>query len=878
MLSGNELLSIFFSNVGALVVFDKKFGYVEYVNQKGSELFQFHLLKEEGAHVRDLCSRPDLFNGESALNFFHSLPEGRLQTISWPVRLPATMWLEADVTLVKCQGKELVVAEYRDATEERESQKKLKSMVSFRELLDELFYQNTIVSVENIPQLIQSALSRVGHFFDCDRSYIFEFSENQKYKSNTFEWCADGVVPYKKELQHLPIRSYPYFAEYFLNLRTFCLTDINELPDSANAERFELAKEGIQSLLIIPFGMGERPLGFIGLDHVRSSKRWTSVEISNLKLMARAIASMLIRYKDGQQIKEQKHFYQTLFDAANDSIGIIKNGILIDTNPKSLMDFRCQKKDVVGKTVVELSASNQQFGRTATYAYVVLQKTLNGEPQVFDWRLRRPDGSEFFAKMSLNRFYLKNEMCVIAIFRDITEHKQQVNSLQARQQFLSRRIERLVEPALKEEQLTLADLFDLSQLKGLQDAFSDAMGISSVITDANGKPLTSVSLTNRICKMVRETGQGREMCFYSGKVLGQQAHKLKKPYSQVCYSCGLLDAAAPIIVDNQHIGNWLIGQVLPDHFDANRLLAYTQKLGLSEEEVKGELRKLTPVPADRLEKILNLLHLLTDELSTLGYNNLKLAKTIRGHVVLEEKLILAKQKAEESDRLKTAFLANLSHEIRTPMNGIIGFSELLRYEGLNPVDRKEYIRLIHQSSNQLLSIINDIIDVSKIEAGQVDVSFTSFDLNDVFKEMESFFDPLATAKDIHLIYEAEGSISLTSDEIKLRQILTNLISNAIKFTNEGNVTFGGTADMATNKVTIYVQDTGVGIENEDLENIFDRFWQAKDDDVKKGGTGLGLAITKAYVELLGGHIYVESKDGEGSRFYFALPAKPYSEK
>lgn len=871
MLLDNELLSIFFSSMGPLFVFDKKFGYVEYVNQKGRELFQFQQLEEDGIHVRDLCSRPDLFNGESALDFFHSLSEGHSQIISWPVRLHATSWLEADVKVIKNQGKELVLIEYRDVTGERENQTKLKSMVSFRELLDDLFYQNTIVTFENIPQLIQSALSRVGHFFDCDRSYVFEFSEDQKFKSNTFEWCADGVVPYKEELQHLPIQSYPYFAEYFLNLRTFYLEDISELPESANAERTELIKEGIQSLLIIPFGMGEQPLGFIGLDHVRSSKKWTPVEISNLKLLARAITNMLIRFKDGRQIKEQKHFYQTLFDAANDSIGIIKNGVCIDTNPKSLKDFRCRKEDIIGKTVVELSASNQQFGRTAVYAYVMLQKTLSGQPQVFDWRLRRPDGSEFFAEVSLNRFYLKNEMCVIAIFRDITEHVQQVDALQARQQFLSRRWEQLVEPKTKESQLTLADLFDLSQLKGLQDAFSEATGISSVITDPDGLALTTISLTNTICKMVRETEQGLEMCFYSGKMLGQKARELKKPYSQVCYSCGLLDAAAPIIVDYQHIGNWLVGQVIPDRFDRDQLLNYTNELGLSEKVIKRELEKLIPVSEQQFEKVLNLLDVLTGELSTLGYNNLKLAKTIHGHVELEEKLILAKQKAEESDRLKSAFLANLSHEIRTPMNGIIGFSELLRYQGLNPIDRKEYIRLIHQSSNQLLSIINDIIDISKIESGQVDVNFTSFDLNHLFKDMESFFDPMAREKDINLIYQAQGPVSLISDEIKLRQILTNLISNAIKFTNEGHVVFGGTVDPLTNKVTIYVQDTGFGIEKEDLDNIFDRFWQAKDDDVKKGGTGLGLAITKAYVELLGGHIHVESEDDEGSRFYFSLP-------
>lgn len=438
MLLDTELLAIFFSSMEPLVVFDKKFGYVEYINQSGRDLFQLQQVDEQSIHVRDLCSRPDLLNGASALDYFHSMTEGQSEIISWPVRLEAMLWLEANVKIVSVKNKELALVMYRDATKEQERQRNLKSMVGFRELLDELFYQNSIVTAENIPQLIQSALRSVGLFFGCDRSYIFEFSDDLKFKSNTFEWCAQGVMPYKEELQNLPIKTFPYFAEYFLNLRTFSLDNLEELPDSAISERAELTKEGIQSLLLIPFAVGEQPLGFIGLDHVRTSKKWTPVEISNLKLMGMAFVNMLIRYKDAQQIKEQQHFYQTLFDAANDSIGIIKDGICIDTNPKSLQDFRCRKEDVVGKTVVELSASQQKYSRTATYAHVKLQKTLSGEPQVFDWNLRRPDGSVFVAEVSLNRFYLKNEMCVIAIFRDVTEHVQQVNALQARQQFLSR--------------------------------------------------------------------------------------------------------------------------------------------------------------------------------------------------------------------------------------------------------------------------------------------------------------------------------------------------------------------------------------------------------------------------------------------------------
>lgn len=254
-----------------------------------------------------------------------------------------------------------------------------------------------------------------------------------------------------------------------------------------------------------------------------------------------------------------------------------------------------------------------------------------------------------------------------------------------------------------------------------------------------------------------------------------------------------------------------------------------------------------------------------------------LRKQNEEYAILNEELKKAKEKAEESDRLKSAFLANMSHEIRTPMNGIVGFSQMLADPVLKKEDRESYIRIVNSSCEQLLHIINDIIDISKIEAGQVDVSEFPFNLRSLLEEVRTFFLPSAKENNLKLILDqVPGKISemIVSDRTKIHQILDNMISNALKFTNSGKIVIR--CSLNDQFLNFQVEDTGIGIQRELHEAIFDRFTQAETSFVKKhSGTGLGLSISKAYVEKMGGAIGVFSEPGKGSNFWFKLPYKPY---
>ncbi len=254
---------------------------------------------------------------------------------------------------------------------------------------------------------------------------------------------------------------------------------------------------------------------------------------------------------------------------------------------------------------------------------------------------------------------------------------------------------------------------------------------------------------------------------------------------------------------------------------------------------------------------------------------LPLLKAFLNELNYKQEIIEEKEKAEKADRLKSAFLANMSHEIRTPLNGIMGFTDILTSQRDFSLEQKQkYSTIIRKSSETLMQIVNDILDISSLESGNLHLLKNSFNINTCLTELLSFF--LHKIKDrnktIELILKnPTEQIILENDETRFRQIFTNLLDNAIKFTTEGEIQFG-VNEINKNQVIFFVSDTGIGIHEDKLEIIFNRFRQGEEESTRAyGGNGLGLAIVKELVQLMGGKIWLNSALEEGTTFYFSLP-------
>ena len=258
---------------------------------------------------------------------------------------------------------------------------------------------------------------------------------------------------------------------------------------------------------------------------------------------------------------------------------------------------------------------------------------------------------------------------------------------------------------------------------------------------------------------------------------------------------------------------------------------------------------------------------------------------VKNHLDLKriyEELILAKEKAEQNEKLKMAFLSNMSHEIRTPMNSIIGFAELMTDDDLTEEEKQEYISIIINSGQQLLSIIDEILLVSKQEAGEIKLVNQNISLNRFLSDIKMASSTLLKDKpiELYLTVPQDTDLIISGDKVRLKQIFDNLLSNAIKFTERGVIELGySLIDSEPSRIEFYVRDTGIGIPKEKQNLIFERFTQVEDPMTRKfKGTGLGLSIVKKMIELMDGEIRVKSEEGKGSIFTFTIPFLPAEEK
>ncbi|MBU0719418.1 MAG: PocR ligand-binding domain-containing protein [Planctomycetes bacterium] len=438
----------------------------------------------------------------------------------------------------------------------------------------------------------------------------------------------------------------------------------------------------------------------------------------------------------------------------------------------------------------------------------------------------------------------------------------------------------------------------LSEMRNLQEllnSFCDTVGIAAAIIDLNGEVLVGARW-QRICTdFHRQNHDTCKKCIESDTVIANQLSEGERFSIYTCKN-GLTDAASPIFVRGVHIANCFVGQFLLEPPDLGYFRKQAEEYGFPQDEYLNALADVPILDRRNLESILGFLSQFAVLLGSMEVAQIGLSRATKdlqdrntALLSLMEDLIEARERAEEyarkadcASQSKSEFLANMSHEIRTPMTAILGFADILLEHGElgnAPPERIEAARTIKRNGEHLVAIINDILDISKIEAGKLGVEHLRCSPVQLLAEVKSLMQVRADAKNLSFNLEFIGAIpeTIESDPTRLKQILVNLIGNAIKFTETGVIRLITRVvdDGAESKMQLDVVDTGLGMTAEQVGKLFQAFTQADSSTTRKfGGTGLGLLISKRLAEILGGDITVESKAGEGSTFRVTVATGP----
>ena len=660
------------------------------------------------------------------------------------------------------------------------------------------------------------------------------------------------------------------------------------------------------------------------------------VEI-NIKLLSdgryHAIFRDVSERKEAEkQLIKSEESYRNIYNSSNDGIIIFSNDKLkiTDINTAGIKIYGYTKDELLNIDIDFLSSGNDNY--SGKEFRKLLRKTGETESQLFDWLACNKKGETFWLEMDLKQARIGDELCILNVIRDITNRKKteeqlKQNEIRFRSLFenmsnnvaifevvddgrdfifknfnsAAEKLERIKRTEIigKSADIVFPTLREYNLLESFRKVWKTGEPANTpiIVYDNDGKILSWTENfiyrlpSKEIVVIYDDITQRKRAEFDLLKT--KERYRIATEETMVAVWERNLETkkghADPVLFE-------ILGYPIPDVEDSFSI--WKNYIHPADLEV---ITRLNQELREGKIKELNCKFRATDRDGNVRWFidkgvALKNSKGITTRLIgtisditqqqkIEEQLILSKEKAEEADTLKSAFLANMSHEIRTPMNGILGFSDLLKSEETTEKERNSYIDIIHQSGKQLLNIINDILDISKIEVGQIQINEEDCSINNMLDELVGLFktdtvDKKKLKLEIHKDLPDIESI-IKTDGVRVRQILTNLINNAIKFTSKGYIEFGYLlipADDPSNKTNhylqFYIKDTGIGIPHSKREIIFDRFRQSDESHTRKfGGAGLGLAISKGFVELLGGHIWHESTEKIGSTFYFTIPYK-----
>ena len=521
------------------------------------------------------------------------------------------------------------------------------------------------------------------------------------------------------------------------------------------------------------------------------------------------------------ELSNDKDLFKKLFEDSADAILIIKDNKFIDCNKAALQIFLVSSKEQLSNTypseISPIYQSNKRLSKDK--AQDMIDIALKNGSNRFEWVHKRANGELFFAEVLLTKINYREKELLHCVVRDISYKKE-------------------AEKALRSSEENYKFLFEQA-------------GDGILVGNEKG--------------IIINTNES------ISKITGYEVQELIGNSISILFPDDVLKQK-PLRFDLLEAGQTVLSDRKLQKRDGSIIFIEMNSTKMQNGNLQAFVRDITEWKNNQ-QKIIDKNLALQIAENKLKETNIKLLRINDKLKHQQKELEQAKIKAEESDRLKSAFLANMSHEIRTPMNGILGFTELLKIPDLTEDTQGKYLDIIELSGKRMLNILNNLIDISKIEAGQMEMYHETTNVNELLESLYDFFTLEANNKNISLKYNLfcnDKIISINTDKGKLNQVITNLVKNAIKFTSKGEIELGCIVENEFLK--FYVKDDGIGIDSGFNEAVFHRFKQADNKKTElNDGAGLGLSISKAFVEMLGGKIWFESEINKGSTFFFTIP-------
>ncbi len=684
-----------------------------------------------------------------------------------------------------------------------------KALIQRENYLSALNMSKEVLLTSDKEYAFQQFVDILGKASEASRTYIFINHTSPKGEPMMSQKAEYCSPGIKPEIDNPDLQNLKYDDFFDRWNRTLSVGDIiyGKVKDFPDDEEKFLGLQDIKAILIIPIINKNEFIGFIGFDNCVSEREWDKAEQTFLKVAANDLSQFIERCKIQTQLEAEISRFQTTMDALDAVVYVA------DMKTFELIYLNRLGKELTDGIIGEKCYSVLQKGQTKQCDFCTnhLIVDAKGNPtETHVWEFKNTITQKWHLLRDKAIYWPDGRLVRLEIATDISERKK-------------------MEEEILQSEKTFRDIFDTAvDAIYIQDLDGTFIDVNQGVVDMYGyKKHELIGKTPEIIgapdmndmKLVNDSinkaanGKPQQFEFWGRKKNGEIFPKIVRVSS----------------------GNY---------FGKKTIFAFAVDITNRKKQEQVLLKQ-------------------NEEYATLNQE----------YKDINKNLTLAIEKSKESDQLKAAFLQNISHEIRTPMNSILGFMGLLKTPNLNVKEQQSFIDIVMSSSNRMLNTLRDILDISKIETGQVRVNLSSININTELEKLYNFFNPEVVNKGMILKLSTSlpsEEVHLTTDREKFCATLTKLINNSIKYSNKGSINFGYV--KKENYLEFYVEDTGIGIPKERQKAIFDRFVQAELQEIKVWeGSGLGLSISKAYIEMLGGKIWLESNVGSGTKFYFTIP-------